>query len=37
DLPLLDSMEVAVLRSKVSLRSPAVDAMYEQMLRTLGS
>ena len=36
DLPLLDSMEVAVLRSKVSLRSPAVDAMYEQMVRTLG-
>lgn len=36
DLPPLDSMEVAVLRSKVSLRSPAVDAMYEQMVRTLG-
>lgn len=35
DLPPLDSMEVAVLRSKVSLRSPAVDAMYEQMVRTL--
>jgi DNA-binding transcriptional LysR family regulator len=36
DLPALDSMHVAVLRSKVSLRSPAVDAMYEQMVRTLG-
>ena len=36
DLPPLASMNVAVLRSKVSLRSPAVDAMYEQMVRTLG-
>lgn len=36
DLPPLDSMEVAVLRSKVSQRSPAVNAMYEQMVRTLG-
>ena len=36
ELPPLDAMEVAVLRSKVSLRSPAVDAMYEQMVRTLG-
>ncbi|MBY0411017.1 MAG: LysR family transcriptional regulator [Burkholderiaceae bacterium] len=36
DLPPLDSMDVAVLRSKVSLRVPAVDAMYEQMVRTLG-
>ena len=36
DLPPLDSMHVAVLRSKVSQRSPAVDAMYEQMVRTLG-
>lgn len=35
DLPALDSMDVSVLRSKVSLRSPAVDAMYEQMVRTL--
>ena len=35
DLPPLDSMDVAVLRSKVSLRVPAVDAMYEQMVRTL--
>ncbi|MCO5355414.1 LysR family transcriptional regulator [Acidovorax kalamii] len=37
DLPPLDAMHVAVLRSKVSQRSPAVDAMYEQMVRTLGS
>jgi hypothetical protein len=29
-------MHVAVLRSKVSQRSLAVDAMYEQMVRTLG-
>jgi len=36
DLPPLDSMNVAVLRSKTSQRSPAVDAMYEQMVRTLG-
>lgn len=36
DLPPLDAMHVAVLRSKVSQRSLAVDAMYEQMLRTLG-
>ena len=28
--------KVAVLRSKVSQRSPAVNAMYEQMVRTLG-
>mgnify|MGYP003575087068 FL=1 len=35
DLPKLKSMDVAALRSKVSLRSPAVDAIYEQMLRTL--
>ena len=35
DLPPLDAMHVAVLRSKVSQRSPAVDAMYEQMVRTL--
>lgn len=37
DLPPLDSMHVAVLRSKASLRAPAVDAMYEQMVRTLGA
>ena len=36
DLPTLGSMDVAVLRSSASLRSPAVDAMYEQMLGTLG-
>lgn len=36
ELPPLDAMHVAVLRSKVSQRSPAVDAMYEQMVRTLG-
>ena len=36
DLPPLDAMHVAVLRSKVSQRSPAVDAMYEQIVRTLG-
>ena len=36
ELPALDSMHVAVLRSKASQRSPAVDAMYEQMVRTLG-
>ena len=36
ELPALDSMLVAVLRSKASQRSPAVDAMYEQMVRTLG-
>jgi len=36
DLPTLGSMDVAVLRSNASLRSPAVDAMYEQMVGTLG-
>ena len=36
DLPALDSMDVSVLRSRESQRSPAVDAMYEQMVRTLG-
>ena len=36
DLPPLDAMHVAVLRSKVSQRQPAVDAMYEQVVRTLG-
>ncbi|MBT2336352.1 LysR family transcriptional regulator [Variovorax paradoxus] len=35
DLPKLRSMDVAALRSKASLRSPAVDAMYEQMVKTL--
>jgi DNA-binding transcriptional LysR family regulator len=35
ELPTLGSMNVAALRSKVSLRSPAVDAMYEQMIKTL--
>ncbi|UCV00861.1 LysR family transcriptional regulator [Acidovorax radicis] len=37
DLPPLDAMHVAVLRSKVSQRSAAVDAMYEQVVRTLGA
>jgi DNA-binding transcriptional LysR family regulator len=36
DLPALPSMDVAVLRSKQSRGVAAVDAMYEQMLRTLG-
>ncbi len=36
ELPTLGAMDVAVLRSKASQRSAAVDAMYEQMLRTLG-
>ena len=36
DLPALDSMDISVLRSRESQRSPAVDAMYEQMVRTLG-
>lgn len=35
ELPTLGPMNVAALRSKVSLRSPAVDAMYEQMIKTL--
>lgn len=35
ELPPLDAMHVGVLRSKVSQRSPAVDAMYEQVVRTL--
>lgn len=35
DLPTLGFMNVAVLRSKVSAGSPAVDSMYEQMVRTL--
>jgi DNA-binding transcriptional LysR family regulator len=37
ELPALPSMQVAVLRSKPSRGLPAVDAMYEQMLRTLGA
>jgi DNA-binding transcriptional LysR family regulator len=35
DLPALGSMNVAVIRSQDSIGSPAVDAIYEQMLRTL--
>lgn len=35
EFPTLGPMNVAALRSKVSLRSPAVDAMYEQMIKTL--
>ena len=34
-LPALGSMEVAVMRSKASQRSLAVDAMHQQMLQTL--
>ena len=37
DLPLLGSMDVAIYRSKTSLHSPAVDAIYEQMLQTLSA
>jgi DNA-binding transcriptional LysR family regulator len=37
ELPGLATMEVAVLRSKVSKRSRAVDAMYEQFSQTLGT
>jgi DNA-binding transcriptional LysR family regulator len=37
DLPALPSMDVAVLRSKQSRGVPAVDAMYEQMERTLAA
>lgn len=36
ELPALGSMDVAVFRSKVSQRSRAVDAMYEQFVNTLG-
>ena len=36
-LPALPSMDVALLRSKVSQRDPAVSAMHAQMLRTLGT
>jgi hypothetical protein len=35
-LPALGSMDVAVLRSKDSQRSGAVDAMYDQFVNTLG-
>jgi len=34
-LPPLPTMEVALLRSKASKGSGAVDAMHEQVLRTL--
>ena len=36
ELPTLGSMDVAVFRSKVSQRSRAVDAMYDQFVNTLG-
>lgn len=35
ELPALGSMDVAVFRSKVSQRSRAVDAMYDQFVNTL--
>lgn len=35
ELPGLVSMEVTALRSKISQRVPAVDAIYDQMLKTL--
>jgi hypothetical protein len=34
-LPALPTLEVALLRSKASKGSGAVDAMHEQVLRTL--
>ncbi|MDN0076085.1 LysR substrate-binding domain-containing protein [Crenobacter sp. SG2303] len=34
-LPDLPDLEVAIVRSKNSVSSPAVDAMYEQIIRTL--
>ena len=37
ELPALGPMFVAVLRSKASQRSPAVDALYEQMVKTLAN
>ncbi|RYX88281.1 MAG: LysR family transcriptional regulator [Comamonadaceae bacterium] len=37
ELPALADMEVAALRSKSSSRSVAVDALHEQMVRTLSS
>lgn len=36
ELPALGSMDVAVFRSKVSQRSRAVDAMYDQFVNILG-
>lgn len=36
DLPTLPSMDVALLRSKQSRGVAAVDAMYDQVVRTLG-
>lgn len=36
ELPALSAMRVSVLRSKASLRLPAVDAMYEQIVKILG-
>lgn len=36
ELPALRSMDVAIFRSKVSQRSRAVDAMYDQFVNTLG-
>lgn len=35
DLPALGSMNVAIIRSQDSIRSLAVDAIYQQMVRTL--
>jgi DNA-binding transcriptional LysR family regulator len=37
ELPPLVSMEVSALRSKASQGSAAVDAMYGQLIATLGS
>jgi len=37
ELPALGPMFVAVLRSKASQRSPAVDALYQQMVKTLAN
>ena len=37
ELPALGSMRVGLLRSQDSLRSPVVDAIYEQMVRTLST
>ncbi|GAA3544742.1 LysR family transcriptional regulator [Zobellella aerophila] len=34
-LPALPELEVALIRSKSSVHSPAVDAMHEQIIRTL--
>ena len=35
-LPALASMDVALYRSQASRHLPAVDALFEQMLQTLG-